>query len=479
MTTAAPPSDDDPDKDPMADDDKKRKMANDCWKRGSDALSKEDFEYAIKMYRQSVNFCPDNLVFRQSLRGAETKFYKDNQKGQTGLFVKGKIGKVRVSCKTARARSKWDDLDHAAEDGLAINPWDAQFNADVGEACYQRGFLEVAVFAFERATASDPQNASHFRALAEVEEQRGNYIKASQLWGRVYKLDPTDTEARRREQDNLTKDTMGRGNYEEAESTRDIEKKDDAYAEDRTSFSRKQDKDELTAEEELERQVRKNPESVEPRLKLGEYYRQQKDWERAREVFAEALQVAGGGDHNIREIVEDCDIEILRHNWELARQRAGKSGDPKLDAMAGKLERELVLREMEVLRGRIERYPNDSRLKFDLAKKYMRFQKFKEAIPLFQQCVNDSRLQASVLVALGKCFIGVQNEGIAARQFAKAVTLLNHIDNPTDFCECHYFLGRLAENNGDTTAAENHYNEILSVNYGYKDVQQRLDQLGE
>jgi hypothetical protein len=38
-------------------------------------------------------------------------------------------------------------------------------------------------------------------------------------------------------------------------------------------------------------------------------------------------------------------------------------------------------------------------------------------------------------------------------------------------------LGRIAEKNGDRDTAENHYNEILGVDYGYMDVAKRLDHL--
>lgn len=454
----------------------KKKIAADCWKRGNDSVSKEDFEFAMKMYRQSVDLCPDTLVYRQSLRASEYKFYKNNQTGQGGMFVRGKVVKVRTRCKTARVREKWDDLDKAAEDGLAINPWDAQFNADVAEACYQRGYLEVASEAFKRAIAADQNNVEYLRAIGQVEEDRGNFVEAAGFWDKVSKLDPTDGDARRRANDNFTKRTIKDG-FEDAKDTRDVARNAYEQGENRAGFNRREDKDELSTEEQLQRAVRKQPDQVEPYAKLGEFYKNEKRWGEAMEAYQQALDVTGGGDHNIRELLEDCEVEQLKQNFDLAKARAAESGDPKTLKSKQRIERELVLREMEILQARIPRYPNNSRMKYELAKRYMRFEQFKEAIPLFQQCVNDTRLQASVLVSLGKCFIGVSNESIAERQFQKAVDKLNPIDDPVDFCECHYFLGRLAEKKDQKETAENHYNEILSVDFEYKDVQRRLDNL--
>ena len=56
-------------------DDQKRKTAADCWRRGNEAIAKENWDYAIQMYKTSVNLCPENLTYRQQLRFAENKKY--------------------------------------------------------------------------------------------------------------------------------------------------------------------------------------------------------------------------------------------------------------------------------------------------------------------------------------------------------------------------------------------------------------------
>jgi tetratricopeptide (TPR) repeat protein len=108
----------------------------------------------------------------------------------------------------------------------------------------------------------------------------------------------------------------------------------------------------------------------------------------------------------------------------------------------------------------------------------MKVKRFDDAIKLFQQCMTDSRLESDCLVLMGECFLKENKMPLAKRQFEKALPNLNANEKKEQFLTAHYALGRIAEKNGDRDAAENHYNEILAVDYGYMDVAKRLDNLG-
>src|SRR5262245_12040630 len=51
------------------------------WKRGNEALAKENFALAIRMYFTCVTVVPENLLYRQSLRFTEYRKYDHNKKG--------------------------------------------------------------------------------------------------------------------------------------------------------------------------------------------------------------------------------------------------------------------------------------------------------------------------------------------------------------------------------------------------------------
>src|SRR5262245_24541067 len=53
---------------------------------GNDAAQKSNLDYAINMYREACKLIPDNMVFRQALRGVQRKKFNNDPK-QVGRLV--------------------------------------------------------------------------------------------------------------------------------------------------------------------------------------------------------------------------------------------------------------------------------------------------------------------------------------------------------------------------------------------------------
>ena len=117
------------------------------------------------------------------------------------------------------------------------------------------------------------------------------------------------------------------------------------------------------------------------------------------------------------------------------------------------------------------------KIRYELAQRYHTQKNFAAAIPLFQQASSDSRLKEDALVLLGVCFARVGKLDLGRRQFEKALETLNDKDKPDSFKNAHYWLGLIYEKAGKNEQAEHHYNEILSVDYNYRDVEKRLTEL--
>lgn len=453
----------------------KHKIAADCWKKGTEALAKQNWDYAIKMFLQAVQLVPDHLTYRQTLRGAERKKYGDN--GSGAKMAGMRLMKVRGQAKKARMTKDWDALDRAAEEGLQINPWDAQLNADMAEACAERGFEECAIWGYQQAIEAEPDNKAWNRTLAELHEARGNYEEAVNRWQHLYSLDPKDGEARSKISALLTSSAIERGGWEEAKNTQDVKKSAyDDFRGGRTTVPDPVAGPGVSVEADLQRAIRKDPANKDNYLKLADFYRRQKRLEEAVEAFKKALEISG--DINIREQVEDVELDMLRRNAELAKDaHRANAEDETAKKNYAALTRELVHREVEVLSRRVERYPNDMRIKFELARRFMRRQEWSKAIPLLQQAVADARLQAEGRLALARCFIGDGRHAQAQRQLTLAVELLNPQDDKPAFCEAHYLLGRLAEEAGQRDVAESHYNDVIAYDYSYKDAIDRLEKL--
>ncbi|MDB5342966.1 MAG: Tetratricopeptide domain protein [Schlesneria sp.] len=461
---------------------RKRKLASDCMKKATEAMQKGSFDYASQMASTAVKMVPDNLLFRQTLRGCQRKLYKDNKSGASMAFLK--INSARSKVKKARTAKNWAEMDTAAEEGLMINPWDGHFNADLGEAARERGFLEVSQFAYETATAADsaPENKDFLIGLATAYELRRDFRKAVSTLSKVMKLDPLNGAVRSKMNALGADEVIFNANYGGAENTQDVrtDQPKQGYEESVKGDAKIGSGEMLAPGEDrandLLRAIKKDPGNVGNYIKLADHYKREGMLEQSARTFKQAFDVSG--DANIREQMEDVELEMVRKNVTFAKEAASRNPD---DADAKKnafdLQKELRDQEIEVFSRRVERYPADLKLKHELAMRFMASAKHAQAIPLLQQASKDSRLEAQVLVSLGKCFLAQKQNQLATRQFQKAVEKLNSNDQPDAFKDCHYLLGRLSEASKDLQDAEKHYSEVLAVDYSYKDVAARLEEI--
>jgi len=447
----------------------KHKFASDCYRKGVEAMEKQNWGLAVEMFSTCSRFVPDNVMYRQLLRKSEYKKYDDNKSG-AGALTKRKLIGIRSRIKKAKAKEEWDEVDKACEEGLAINPWDVQLNVDLGEAAQARDYSEVARFSLLEARNIEPSNKQLNEQLAELLEERGEYDEAAQIWQHICKLDPHDGKARSKMTGAQMNKTIVRGGYEKADTTRHV-----------MSGGRGGKGEEMAApgesqEADLKHAIRKAPENKENYLKLGDFYKRAGRLDEAHKIFETALEVSGN-DPNVREQLEDVELLRMNKNVERAKERAA-GGDEEARKNAAELSREYAKRRLEVLRRRVERYPQDLVLKFDMAELLMSpFGKYTEAIPYLQQASQNKRLKARALIKLGMCFIQDKKIPLARGQLERGVAEINAADDPKLFVFAHYWLGVVCQTLKDLPAAEKHYGEVLVVDYEYKDARERLEKL--
>lgn len=451
---------------------RKREIAKVSFQKASQAMGKENWDYAIEMLGQCAQLVPDNLFYRQNLRGCEERKYKGN--GTGAPMANMRLMGIRSKIKKARSAKNWKEMDQAAEEGLALNPWDGQLNADLGEAAGHLGYDDVSVYSYQRAVKAEPKNKEFLKGLAEALARKKDFIGAANCWRKIYELDPLDGHARSMIQAMDSQAIIHKGGFEEAETTREVAKGYEASV--MGSAREAVVGPGESVEADLQRLIRKDPANKDNYQKLADYYRREGRLEEAFEWYTKAHQVSG--DRVVLEQAEDVRLEILRKNLELAREAVKRNPqDENARQGAAELSNELLEQEIEIYSRRVEQYPKDLRLKFELAQRYWRKGQLPQAIKLLQQSSGDVRIEGPVLLLLGKCFIKQKQNALAKRQFEKAVDKFTAADHPDEFKECHYLLGRLAEEEKDLDAAETHYTEVLAVDYDYKDTHQRLEKI--
>jgi len=454
--------------------DNKRRIAGMCWKKGTDAMSKENWDYCIEMFGQCCTLVPDNLVYRQMLRKSEYMKYKNNKSGaaMASMRLMGTRGKV----KKAKNGKNWTEMAVAAEEGLTVNPWDAQLNADLGEAARNLGFDDIAVFGYEMAVQSEPKNLEYLKGFAEVLAAKGEYDRSRSQWKKIYELDPMDGHARSMMTFTDTQKLIDRSKMEEAKTTREVQQGYEESVKGNKVNENEVSTPGVSQEADLKRMQRKDPANKDNYQKLADLYRKEGRLEEALEQYTKAFEVSG--DVVVREQGEDTRLDMLRRNLGIAKEVANKKpDDEKTRENVVALTKELLAQEIEIFSRWSERRPQDLRLKFELAQRFMRDGKFPPATQLLQQAAGDVRIEGPALLALGKCFLKMKQNSLALRQFEKAVDRFNIAESKDQYVECHYLLARLYEDAKDLDKAESHYTEVLAADYGYKDTSARLEKI--
>lgn len=448
----------------------KDKLCAECWRKGTEAMQKQNWDYAIQMFGTCVSIKPDNKVYRDALRGCVRKKYKDNGTGAGGLS-KAKLMGIRGRIKKARGKEDWEEMDKAAEEGLLINPWDAGLNLDVAEAAQKREHMDVAESACKTAFESDLKSKEYAIKFAKILEERGKYSDAIKVLEHVVKLDPKDLETARWITRLSAQQTTVKGGFEDAESTSDVRKTPGSQAGGRPGETVAPGQSE---EADLKHSIRRDPDRVEYVHKLAMLYRKEKRYDEALEQLNKALQMSGN-DVGFREQVEDVELEILRRNRDTARELAASDETAKKNYE--ELEKELVKRELQVFLSREQRYPQDMKLKMEIAQRFMRFAKWSEAIPRLQKAAQDTRLKGQALALSGNCFYRDGKAQLARGQLERAIPELNQEKDPKLYKETLFTLGLICEEMGDVPKAEQYFGDILVIDYDYKDARKRLENL--
>src|SRR3954466_5614665 len=91
------------------------KKAQSFFLYGNDAAMKNNYDYAIDMYRSALKLDPGNLVYRQALRGVQRRVY-NNEPAKVGRLVGMKTKPMKAGLQASKARGKWIDLLDGCED---------------------------------------------------------------------------------------------------------------------------------------------------------------------------------------------------------------------------------------------------------------------------------------------------------------------------------------------------------------------------
>lgn len=464
----------------------KTRMALECFTKGGEAVKRGDLDYAIEMFKACSKLVPDRLPFRQALRAAEKKKYKDNKKGAMGASIRMAPLKTKISY--FKNRKRWTDMAVTAEEALHLNPWDSSTLVELATALKELEHIDSAVWVLETAAEIDKTTKSLYVFLAETYEQAALFDKSIKAWEMVKKIDPADHEAASKARQMAANSTIQRGKYEDAEGFKkqmlEANRADSGGNDTRTAAEtpEKKARREIAA---LEQRIEQEPPTPSLYSQLGELYQRVDDFEKAAAAYKKALDASGGADFDLQTKIIYCQIEPVRNNLRILKERIesldrqqpdAAEKEHKLKAQYNATNGELIRREIEMYRFRVSINPQDYASYYELGFRLLQMNLPDEAIRALQQARNDAQRKWESLYWLGYIFWQKKNFVLAEKNFADAFAEAPE-SNEEARKKILYYRGRLAEDKKDISAALEFYNNLASIDYGYKDVATRLDSL--
>src|SRR5690242_17391426 len=153
-----------------------RQKAKTFFQYGNDAVMKSNLDYAIDMYKQACKLVPDNLPYRQSLRGAQRKKF-NNEPSKVGMLAGARNQTIRMRARSAKSKGQHAQALEICEEAFTNNPWDVATAWEASEAAEAAKLGGLAEWYIESVLAF-AKDVDFFRHAAGVFERNEHWAKA-------------------------------------------------------------------------------------------------------------------------------------------------------------------------------------------------------------------------------------------------------------------------------------------------------------
>ncbi len=449
------------------------RTANDFYQKALKALERNNYDYAIEMFIQCLALEPNFVKGRYYLRATQMK--RSESAGRIKqMMAAARTAPLLTKAKMAMSKNPTEAM-NLAEQALSEDPKNGQALSILAEAAEMAQMPETTVQTLEHYTKLHPNDKKALHWLARNYGAAGRWDMARDIYDRLLRTNPNDFDAQKGMKDATAHGAMQTGGWDEAQSYRDVMKdKDEAVAlEQESRVVRAEDMTANLIKENLQK-LSQDPENPVIQRELGRLYAQKEDFDTALQYLEKIFSAEAGADSTLEK--EIFDIKLSRAQSKI---NAKKDLLAKKPANAAALEKEIAdlenehsqlqLAQNEQL---VERYPNDLMYRFDLAVLYMKTGNVQGAIEQFQKAVSQPQRRVAALNYLGQCFSQIGMVDLAIDQYVRAIEELPTMDSMKK--ELIYNLGLAYETLGDNDKAISEYKKIAAVDFGFKDVKDKI-----
>lgn len=441
--------------------------------KATKAAERGSLDIALPLCKQALALAPHDENARRQFHEVRIRLFKSEKKGGLGLKMaelgaQMKMGKVDGLIK----QNKLEEAMVMAEELMDINPISPKLNEFYFDVAQRTNHPEALLSAMETLAAACPNDMDLMLRMGKTYMQSGIYNRARDCFQRVSQANPADLNVQKLLKDAMAKDTMTAGGWEANAGKRGgfqalIRDKELAAKLDRNAKAVVTGDDAEAAIAEAREKIAREPKNINYYRALARIFLQNKRFDEALEVFDGARKV------------NPADPELDR-NWADTRVRAYEAQIDALKAQgkedeAFSLEEEKEQFRFDDLSRRVEAYPNDLGLRYELGVMYYQYEYYDEAISQFQLAQKSPKHRLEALYYLACCFKSKGQPDMAVMQLEAANSQLQVMDDLKK--HVIYTLGQIAEEAGDNEKAFNYYKDVYAADIGFEDIGERMQRV--
>lgn len=435
--------------------------------RGRQALETGRYELAVDMLMEAVSAAPDILETRKLLRAAQIANFKKN--GKVGFGAKLGYMMARQKILGLVKKGKGVEAMAEAEKLLCQNPLDADNIEAAVKAAEAAGKAEHAAISVEAAYECSNKDPSLLERVATYYTMAKRWDKVRDAYQKLSEMKPGDqrvmqllknAEAQATMNSGWTETVGKKGGFQTLIANKEQAAKLDAANKAVVTG----DDAELLIQEKL-KQIEAEPKNMNARRALARIYIQGKRFYEAIDVLQQAIEVSGTMDPELDRMLSQTKVQY--YDQQIEALRANGQED---DAVA--LEGEKNQFVFDDLAARVERYPNDLHLRFELGKQYFTYGYYDDALTHLQLAQKSPKDRLWALYYLAMCFLAQDQVDMGVMQLETARDAIPTMDDLKK--KVVYQLGLCAEASGDLEKAYQYYKDVYSSDVGFEDLSERM-----
>jgi tetratricopeptide (TPR) repeat protein len=441
--------------------------------KGLEALRRENFDYAIELFLQVLRQAPGCVECRRHLReaqvgkaGAKAGLFKKMLSGASSAPL---VAKGQIALRTDPAEAL-----HLAEQILSSDPQSTAGHRLAAEAALALAMPRTAVLSLEVLARNHPRDKATVIQFGTALADIGETQRAERALVELQRALPNDPEVLQALKNITARRTMSEGGYEKlagGEGTFRDALRDKAEAE-----QLEQEQRVVKAEDVAERLIREyetrlaGADAGNARLlrSLAELYTQKHRFADARRLYEQLQAGETGADPSLAKALADLRVRELEHQMNQLDPTA-----EDYSARQAALQADKQALQLEECRRRVEKFPTDLGLRFELGVLLFQSGKIGEAIAEFQKAQNHPHRRIAALNYLAQCFARRKMHDLAARTLQSALKEKLVFDEEKK--DLLYQLGCVLEAMGKGEEAIEQFKLIYEADIGYRDVAAKVD----